>query len=79
MEIKMPYVKTSDICDITVAREAARQTLALPNKQAWAEICRLLAQQNAYAHRQAAWVYRKQLQRARRQLTGGHDICDITP
>jgi hypothetical protein len=55
------------------AEEAALASIQLPNRRAWAEICRFLAgtpKQTFLAERQAAWAYRKKLQRERRLARG---------
>jgi hypothetical protein len=55
------------------AQEAARATIQSPNRRAWAEICRFLAgspKETFLAERQAAWAYRKKLQRERRLQRG---------
>jgi len=44
-----------------------------PNRRAWAEMCRFLAgspTKTFLAERQAAWTYRKKLQRERRLARG---------
>jgi hypothetical protein len=56
--------------DTPLAEWVASETLALPNRKAWAEMCRLLALLPKGAFQpeiKAAWARRKKLQRKRRR------------